>query len=145
VKYLPFVSAELGEPVRRGTRGQRLALWVALTWFLLDGLAHFALTDAEIRLLPPQLHDSGDLVLVVGLFELVGALGLLLPWTRRLAGWALALLTLATLAASAWVLHVHEQVALPSWLLWMRLPLQLALFWLVLWGSRWRVAKRQWY
>jgi uncharacterized membrane protein len=144
MKYLPFVSAELGAPVRRGTRWQRVALWAVFTWFLLGGLAHFAFTDAVARFLPPQIPDARDIVLLVGIVELAGALGLLLRWTRRLAGWVLLLLTLGTLAPSVWMLHVHDQVALPVWLLWLRLPLLLVLAGLVVWGSRWRPAKR-WY
>jgi len=146
MKYLPFVSAELGAPVRRGTRWQRVALWVVFLWFLLVGLAHFAFTDFEARMLPPQLPgDPHDVVLVVGFLELLGALGLLLPWTRRAAGWGLFLLTLAMTPAAVWMLQVHDQSQIPMWLLWLRLPLQLVLLWLVWWGSRWRPARRRWH
>jgi len=145
MKYLPFVSAELGETMHRGTRWQRIALWVVVFWFLLDGLAHFAFTDFEARMVPPQIPDAPDVVLIVGAFELLGAFGLLLPWTRRVAGWGLLLLTLAVMPADAWMLHVHDQLQIPVWLLWLRLPLQLLLLWLVWWGSRWRAVRRRWY
>jgi uncharacterized membrane protein len=146
MKYLPFVSAELDEPMRRGTRWQRVALWFVFFWFLLGSVAHFAFTDLEARIVPPQIPDARDVVLITGLLELLGAAGLLLPWTRRAAGWGLFLLTLAVTPANVYMLHVHDQFpAIPVWLLWLRLPLQLVLLWLILWGSRWRVSRRHWY
>jgi uncharacterized membrane protein len=146
MKYLPFVSAELGEPVRRGSRWQRLALWFVFAWFLLGGLAHFAFTDLEARIVPPQVPDAPDVVLVVGAFELLGAFGLLMPWTRRAAGWGLLLLTLAVTPANVYMLQIHDQFqGIPLWLLWLRLPLQVVLLWLIWWGSRWRKGSRHYY
>ena len=144
MKYLPFVSAELGEPMRHRTRWQRIALWGVCCWFLLAGLAHFAFTDFQARLLPPQVPDGPDVVLVIGIVELLGAFGLLLPWTRRVAGWGLLLLMLALTPGVVWALHLHDPFPVPAWLLWLRLPLQLLLLWLIWWGSRWR-AVRRWY
>ena len=146
MKYLPFVSAELGQPARRGTRWQRLALWFVFAWFLLGGLAHFAFTELETRIVPPQVPDAPDVVLVVGAFELLGAFGLLLPWTRRAAGWGLFLLTLAVTPANVYMLRIHDQFpSIPLWLLWLRLPLQGVLLWLIWWASRWRKGTRHYY
>ena len=146
MNYLPFVSAESSQPVRRGARWQRLALWFVFCWFLLGGIAHFALTDLEARIVPPQIADPRDVVLISGVLELAGAFGLLIPWTRRAAGWGLFLLTLAVTPANIYMLYIHEQFpAVPVWLLWLRLPLQVVLLWLIVWGSRWRRAVRRRY
>ena len=144
VNYLPFVSADSSQRLHRGTRWQRVALFVVFFWFFFGGLAHFALTDLEVRIVPPQIPDPRDVVLITGILELAGAFGLLLPWTRRAAGWGLFLLTLAVTPANIYMLHVHDQFPqVPVWLLWLRLPLQLVLLWLILWGSRWRVDRRR--
>ena len=142
MNYLPFVSAESSQPVRRGSRWQRRAMWFVFCWFLLGGLAHFAFTDLEARIVPPEIPDAVDVVLVTGFLELAGAFGLLIPWTRRAAGWGLFLLTIAVTPANIYMLHVHDQFGIPVWLLWLRLPLQLVLLWLIVWGSRWRVVRR---
>ena len=139
--YLPFVSAESGRPVQRGSRWQRVALWFVFCWFLFGGIAHFALTDLEARIVPPQIPEAHDVVLLTGILELVGAFGLLLPWTRRLAGWGLFLLTIAVTPANIYMLHIHDQFDIPVWLLWLRLPLQVVLLWLIWWGSRWKVQR----
>ena len=137
--YLPFVSAESGRPVQRGTRWQRIALWFVFCWFFFGGIAHFALTDLEARIVPPQIPDARDVVLITGILELAGAFGLLLPWTRRAAGWGLFALTLAVTPAHFYMLQAHDQFpSVPMWLLWARLPLQVVLLWLILWGSRWK-------
>ncbi len=144
VNYLPFVSAESSQPERRGTRWQRVALAFVFCWFFFGGLAHFAFTDLEARIVPPQIPDARDVVLLTGILELAGAFGLLLPWTRRFAGWCLFALTLAVTPANIYMLHIHDQFDVPVWLLWLRLPLQVVLLWLIVWGSRWRkVARRR--
>ena len=140
--YLPFVSAESSRPVHRGTRWQRVALWCVICWFFFGGIAHFALTDLEARIVPPQIPGPRDVVLFTGILELAGAFGLLLPWTRRAAGWGLFLLTLAVTPANIYMLVIHDQFDIPVWLLWLRLPLQVVLLWLILWGSRWKAARR---
>jgi uncharacterized membrane protein len=140
--YLPFVSAGAPRTVQRGTRWQRVALWFVICWFFFGGLAHFALTDLEARIVPPQIPDPRDVVLLTGFLELAGAFGLMLPWTRRAAGWGLFLLTIAVTPANIYMIRIHDQFDIPVWLLWLRLPLQLVLLWLVVWGSRWRAARR---
>jgi uncharacterized membrane protein len=146
VNYLPFVSAELSDGVRQGTRWQRLALWFVIAWFFFGGLAHFAFTDLEASIVPPQIPDPVDVVLVSGVLELAGAFGLVLPWTRRLAGWGLFVLTLAVTPANVYMLLAHDRFpSIPVSLLWLRLPLQGVLLWLIVWGSRWRRAVRRRY
>ena len=141
--YLPFVSAELSaEPVRRGVRWQRVAMWFVFCWFFFGGLAHFAFTELEARIVPPSLPDPQDIVLATGVLELAGAFGLLLRWTRRAAGWGLFALTICVTPANIYMLQAHDRFGIPVWLLWLRLPLQLVLLWLIVWGSRWRAARR---
>jgi len=144
LNYLPFVSAEV-TPVRRGIRWQRVALVFGFFWFALGGLAHFALTDLEARIVPPWVPDAHDVVLVSGAFELAGALGLVFPPTRRAAGWGLVLLTLCVTPAHVYMLQAPERFDVPLWLLWLRLPVQAALLALIVWGSRWRRPHRPLY
>ena len=84
VNYLPFESAP--SSVSRGIRWQRVALVFVFFWFFLGGIAHFVATEAEMRIVPPSVPDPRDVDLVSGFFELLGAAGLLLKWTRRAAG-----------------------------------------------------------
>jgi uncharacterized membrane protein len=138
--YLPFEPAP-SSPIR-GVRWQRAALVFVFLWFLVGGIAHFLATDIEMRIVPPWIPAPRQTVLVSGAFELLGAFGLLFPWTRRAAGWGLFLLTIAVTPANLYMLQIHDQFPVPEWMLWARLPLQLVLLWLIWWGSRWRPVRK---
>ena len=104
-------------------------------WFLVGGIAHFAFTDTEMRVVPPWVPWPRAAVLVSGVFELLGAAGLLWPPTRRSAGIGLMLLTAAVTPAHLYMLHRPELFDVPVWALWARLPLQLALLALIAWST----------
>jgi uncharacterized membrane protein len=70
---------------------------------------------------------------VSGVFELLGAVGLIFPSSRRAAGWGLFLLTLAVTPANIYMLQRHDLFAIPVWVLILRLPLQAALLALIMW------------
>ena len=56
------------------------------------------------------------------------------------------LLALAVTPANVYMLQIHDQFpSIPLWLLWLRLPLQVVLLWLIWWGSRWRKGSRHYY
>jgi uncharacterized membrane protein len=114
----------------------RLAgLAVVFVWFALGGLGHFIATDAAALLVPPGLPAPRTLVLVSGAAEWLGAAGLLLPATRRAAGWGLCLLTVAVTPVHVSMLQHAEQWDIPLWALVLRLPLQGALLWLIWWST----------
>ena len=76
-------------------------------------------------------------VLVSGGFELLGAIGLLMPATRRWAGIGLFMLTIAVTPAHFYMLERPDLFAsIPYWVLVARLPLQVALLMLIWWAAR---------
>jgi uncharacterized membrane protein len=119
---------------RPSSRASRAALAFIFLWFFLGGIAHFVFTEAEMRIVPPYIPWPRGAVLVSGVFELLGAVGLLWPPTRRAAAWGLFALTLAVTPAHIYML---QQPALfpsvPYWALVLRLPLQVALLGLIAW------------
>ncbi len=104
-------------------------------WFALGGIAHFAATDLEIRIVPPWIPGPRTIVYVTGACELLGALGLLLRPTRRAAGWGLFVLTIAVTPANVYMLQHAASFGVPYWLLLLRLPLQLVLLFLIAWST----------
>ncbi len=121
----------------------RVALSVVFVWFFVGGIAHFAFTDAQMRIIPPYVPWPRATVLISGVFELLGAVGLLWPPTRQAAAWGLFALTLAVTPANIYML---EQSALypsvPYWALVLRLPLQACLLTLIAWIAL-RTPRRQ--
>lgn len=105
-------------------------------WFALGGVAHFALTETEMRIVPPFISWPREAVLISGVFELLGAAGLLWRPARRAAGVGLFLLTLAVTPAHFYMLQRPELFpTVPYWALMARLPLQVALLALIAWST----------
>jgi len=114
---------------------RRAALVFVFLWFLIGGLAHFALTDLEMRIVPPFIQWPRAVVLMSGVFELIGAAGLMLPSTRRAAGWGLFALTIAVTPANIYMLQHADDFAVARWLLVLRLPFQALLLALIAWST----------
>jgi uncharacterized membrane protein len=122
----PMTAAQL-------STAKRIGLGFVFVWFLVGGIAHFAATDTVMRVVPPYIPWPRAAVLSSGVFELLGALGLCWRPTRRAAGVGLFVLTLAVTPAHIYMLQQPELFPVPMWALWLRLPIQVALLWLILW------------
>ena len=116
------------------SRAARVGLTVIFLWFFLGGIAHFVFTQAEMRIVPPWFPWPRAVVLVSGGFELLGAMALLWPASRRAALWGLFVLTLAVTPAHIYMLQEPQLFpTVPMWALVLRLPLQVALLVLMAW------------
>jgi uncharacterized membrane protein len=114
---------------------QRIGLILVFLWFLLGGVAHFSLTEVEMRIVPPSIPWPRAVVWISGVFELLGAIGILIPFTRRAAGIGLFLLTIAVTPANVYMLQHAELFNVPRWALIVRLPFQALLLALILWST----------
>jgi uncharacterized membrane protein len=114
--------------------GRLVGSGIVFLWFAIGGAAHFAATHAEMRIVPPYIPWPHAVVLISGVFELLGAAGLLYEPTRRAAGWGLFALTIAVTPAHIYMLQRPELFGVPYWALILRLPLQAALLALIGWS-----------
>lgn len=115
--------------------GRRVGLGFVFLWFAIGGVAHFAATDTEMRIVPPYIPWPHAVVLISGVFELLGAAGLLYGPTRRAAGIGLFALTIAVTPAHVYMLQRPELFGVPYWALILRLPVQAALLALIAWST----------
>ncbi|MEO7954583.1 MAG: hypothetical protein ABIR35_10910 [Polaromonas sp.] len=123
-----------GAPPKLG-RWRRAGVAFVFLWFAIGGVAHFVLTESEMRIVPPYVPWPRAVVLISGALELLGAAGLLWRPSRRAAGIGLLLLTLAVTPAHVYMLQRPELFpAVPYWALVMRLPLQALLLALIAWS-----------
>jgi uncharacterized membrane protein len=122
-------------------KAQIAGLAFVFIWFFVGSIMHFVATDTEARIVPPYIPWPVAAVLVSGVFELLGAAGILIGRTRRAAGIGLFLLTLAVTPAHIYMLQRPELFPVPLWALWLRLPIQAALLWLIAW-STWRLRRK---
>jgi uncharacterized membrane protein len=114
---------------------ERYGLTFVFLRFFVGGLAHFAATDLEAQIVPPYIPWPHEIVLIVGVCELLGAFGLVWAATRRMAGIGLFMLTIAVTPANIHMLQHAQQYPVPYWLLWLRLPFQAGLLWLIWWAT----------
>ena len=118
-------------PTAALSAGERVGIAAVFLWFLIGGIAHFAFTAAEMRIVPPAIPWPRAVVLITGGLELLGAAGLLWPSARHAAGIGLFLLTLAVTPGNVYMLCHPELFEVPVWALWSRMPLQVALLALI--------------
>ncbi|MBT9392249.1 DoxX family membrane protein [Hymenobacter sp. NST-14] len=105
--------------------------------FLNAGLLHFLRPEGFVRIVPPYLPQPLLLVYLSGAAEIAGALGLLVPATRRWAAGGLVALLVAVFPANVYMLQTGGAgLSVPEWALWVRLPLQLVLMAWAWWVRR---------
>jgi uncharacterized membrane protein len=108
-----------------------------VTMFLFTGTSHFTGMKHDFAaMIPPPLPNDLWVIYLTGLFEIAGAVGLLIPRTRRLAGICLALLLVALFPANVYAalseIPLRGEAATP---LWIRTPMQLLYIGMVWWTS----------
>lgn len=102
-------------------------------WFFIGGIAHFAVTDTEMSIVPPYVPWPRAAVLVSGVCELLGAAGILQRPTRRAALWGLFALTIAVTPCNIYMLQHPDRFHVPYSALVARMPLQAGLLALIAW------------
>jgi len=121
--------------------GRIRAVHAVAALFIVTGVLHFVIPRSYESIVPPFLPARLFLVYLSGACELAGGLGLLVPRTRRAAALGLIALLAAVFPANVQMLVNAVAAGRPAWhlaLLWLRLPLQFVLMWLV-----WRTAGRR--
>ena len=112
------------------THRRNLALGVTAAIFVAAGVLHFVKPHTYERIVPPAFPSPSTLVLVSGVAEIAGGVGLLVPRLRRPAGWGLIALLAAVFPANVYMALApgrFSDVGVPAWAWWARLPLQPAL------------------
>lgn len=120
------------ERVRAGLR------WLLALAYGIAGALHLARPAPFLAITPSWVPRPELVVAATGVAELLGAIGLMIPATRKAAGWGLALYALCV-----WPANVHHALAniaiggetLSWWYHGPRLALQPVIIWWALWAS----------
>jgi len=123
--------ARVFRPWREATR-------VGLTvMFLFTASAHFTSTRHDLAaMIPPPFTGAMWLIYLTGLFEIAGAVGLVLARTRKLAAICLVLLLVALFPANVYAaLHAVPLRGSAPTPLWLRTPMQILWIGLLWWTS----------
>jgi uncharacterized membrane protein len=108
--------------------------------FLFAGTVHLLDPRFFLPIMPPWVPAPMAGIIVSGVAELAGGIGLLMPQRaiQRAAGWGLLLLLLAVFPANIYMAAAHVRIhGVPSqpWMSWARLPLQPLLMFVVSWAT----------
>jgi len=112
--------------------------WILGAAFVGIGIRHFTHPALFERIVPAAFPAHAALVRISGVCEIAGGLGLVVPATRRAAGYGLLALLVAVFPANvnmALNAPAYADIA-PAWVLWARLPFQPLFMWLVGRASR---------
>ncbi len=122
---------------------ERLSSWrvaargALVVMFVFTGASHFTGMKHDFAaMIPAPLPNDLWVIYLTGLFEIAGAVGLLIPRTRKLAGICLVLLLVALFPANVYAalseIPLRGEAATP---LWIRAPMQLLYIGMVWWTS----------
>ncbi|HWQ53478.1 MAG TPA: DoxX family protein [Bryobacteraceae bacterium] len=136
VAWIAFRGAgRLG--VRSWNSWRDSARWALAVMLFFTASAHFTpMRHDLVKMVPGWVPEPMSVIYMTGILEIAGAIGLLLPRTRRLAGLGLCALFLALFAAN--VKAAREGLTLrgnPATPLWLRAPMQLLFIWLAWWTA----------
>jgi uncharacterized membrane protein len=120
-----------------GSRWRTWLRWALAAFMVGVGVLHFTAPDFFVKIVPDYLPAHVLLVMVSGVFEILGGVGILVPRARKAASFGLVALYLAVFPANVNML-LHPEIApdVPLWVLWARLPLQGVLIAWALWVGR---------
>jgi uncharacterized membrane protein len=94
-------------------------------FFLIAGSLHFLRPRPYVAIVPDALPRKREIVFASGVAELAGGAAVLVPGTRRLAGWWLIATLIAIFPANVnMAVNAERFPRFPPWALWARLPLQ---------------------
>jgi uncharacterized membrane protein len=116
-----------------------IGLFLLVSLYSLGGLNHFLSANVYLQIMPAYLPFPKELVVISGFVEILLAAFLLLPVTRKLAGWTIGLMLITFLPV-----HIQMIVDAPvrigvitvtPALAWIRLALQPVLVAWVIWNT----------
>jgi uncharacterized membrane protein len=114
------------------------ARWALSAMMLFTAIAHFNNIKGDlIRMVPPWVPWPGVAVAFTGICEILAAIGIQVPSTRRIAGILLILFFICVLPANIHAANAGLNIAgEPTTPLWLRIPMQIFFIILTWWVTR---------
>ena len=146
----PYVILTLAERWKAGLKiatAARARVGLSL-FFVFTGIGHFLQTDEMAAMLPSFVPNRVTIILVTGIFELLGAIGVWIPRLMRITGLCLILMLIGILPANIYSainrIDFGGHGSGPVYLL-VRIPFQFLVIWWVYFATeqQWPSKRRQ--
>lgn len=93
--------------------------------YFVGGINHFISPETYIPLIPPYLVYLSELNVLSGIAEIILAIGLLLPTTRKFACYGIVAMLIAFLPAHIYFIQmgscISDSICFSPWVAWVRL------------------------
>ena len=106
--------------------------------YVIAGIPHFVSPDFYLPMMPDYLPWHLELIYLSGFFEILGGIGMMIPKTRRIAGWGIIALLIAVFPANIHIVANDVQLTdapINPLVMWLRLPFQLVFLGSVWWAA----------
>jgi uncharacterized membrane protein len=115
-----------------------ISLYLMAGFYLFGGINHFRTPEFYLPLIPDYLPTPDLLNLLAGIAEIVLAIGLLIPNTRKWAAWGVIAMLLAFIPSHVYFIQlgscIPDVLCAAEWMGWVRLlliqPLLIAWAWI---------------
>lgn len=106
-----------------------ILLYPMALFYIYAGYSHFKKAWFFYKITPPLLKPwKKPINVIVGVAEILGGIGLLIPQTRSMAAIGIILLLIAVFPANIYMLTSKGAgMKIKMWMLWLRMPIQLLL------------------
>ena len=113
-------------PFSEGFTIKEALMYLMAAFYIYAGYSHFKNPKFFYKITPPMIKPwEKPINVIVGIAELAGGIGLLIPQTRVAAAWGIILLLIAVFPANIYMLTSKGAgMKIKMWFLWLRLPLQ---------------------
>lgn len=120
-------------------RTSKWLLRLIVVFYLFAGINHFINPEFYLPLIPPFFPFPNTINILSGIIEILLAIGLALPRTRKIASHLIILMLLAFIPSHVYFIQIgsciNEGLCVPEWVGWLRLiiihPLLIYWAWIV--------------
>jgi uncharacterized membrane protein len=115
---------------------RQISLWLMIAFYLAAGINHFRMPEFYYPLTPDYLGYKQLINIISGVAEILLAIGLIIPSTRKISVYGIILMLIAFIPAHVWMIQksdtiLFDRIHLPVWIAWVRLVVihPVLLFW----------------
>ena len=120
---------------------KKISLVILILLYVIAGINHFIHPSGYYSIIPPYLPNHYLINILAGLSEIICAVLLIIPATRKLGAYLVIAMLIAFIPAHVYMIQkggcMGAQICIPLWGAWLRLfPLQFILIAWAWWHSK---------